>query len=347
MPDEKFMIRPSYYEMYKFGGSSQKDEEHGIKLMQDYFSDYFTEEQLRENMQRYSLEKMFGLVRHYFQEEYNFSGSNIELHNRYQRSISSYIYNDKSNPALLHIDELFESTVMAFFLAVFKWSKDYDDLEIYGKCFRYLLFLMNDVCILGEMQGEDANREMLGMAAGDVQLIQLAEDCYRTVLIFNLAHEFAHAYLADIGKVYTDQHPEKEEFDADAIAYHIVLKIIMQEKGDRTILEDYTYLAPMMYMDFADLIYYTDRVLYKTVFYDKEHPTLKKRKQRLFTIVNKDEYDFETVMGNHLYNGFLDVHDEYKDQLLLKMERGKLTKILRTEQREALRRKYNDKESGD
>lgn len=63
-------------------------------------------------------------------------------------------------------------------------------------------FLMNDVSIMGEMQGDDANREMLGMVAGDLQILQLDEDCYWTVLAFTLAHEVAHAYLASIGKKY-------------------------------------------------------------------------------------------------------------------------------------------------
>ena len=53
--------------------------------------------------------------------------------------------------------------------------------------------------------------------------------------------------------------------------------------------------------------------------------------------MNKDEYDFDTVDGNHLYSGFLDVYAEYKDQVLLKMERGKLDKILHTERRNRMR----------
>lgn len=36
------------------------------------------------------------------------------------------------------------------------------------------------------------------------------------------------------------------------IAYDIVLRIIMDADKEH-ILEDYTYLAPMMYMDFFDL----------------------------------------------------------------------------------------------
>ena len=102
-------------------------------------------------------------------------------------------------------------------------------------------------------------------------------------------------------------------------------------------LEEYTYLAPMMYMDFFDLYYYTDRVLYKTRFYDPQHPLPGERKNRLFAIVNKDEYDFDTVDGNHLYSGFLDVYDEYKDQVLLKMEKGKLDKVLHIKRRNQMR----------
>ena len=39
-----------------------------------------------------------------------------------------------------------------------------------------------------------------------------------------------------------------------------------------------------------------------------------------------------------MYSGFLDVYDEFKDQLLLKMEKGKLDKVLWTEKRELMRR---------
>lgn len=334
----RFIVH-SQYEIFKHGGTSVKNDERAIGIMLKYFSEFFTEEQLRENKKKYNLDNMFALVKEYFKKEYGYVGSNIELNNLYQLTINSYIYNDMKNPAVVHIDELFESTLIAFFIVMFKWSKDFDNLEIYGNCFRYVLFLMNDVCILGEMQGEDANKAVLEMIAGDLQLLQLAEDCYWTVLVFNLAHEIAHAYLANIEKKYSKKHPEKEEFDADAIAYNIVLKIIMNQENRQICLEPYTYLVPMMYMDFFDLVCYTDRVLYKTMFYNDTHPTLKKRKNRLFSIVNKDEYDFDTREGNHLYSGFLDVYDEYKDQVLLKMERGKLTKILHIEQRERRKRK--------
>lgn len=67
---EKFMLPPDDYEIFKFGGSSLKDEERGIKTMLRYFSSYFTEEQLKENMERYNLQTMFEIVKRYFAKEY-------------------------------------------------------------------------------------------------------------------------------------------------------------------------------------------------------------------------------------------------------------------------------------
>ena len=214
---EKFMV-PQLYDLFKFGGDTVKDDERGIRKMLQYFPDSFTEEQLRNNMQHYNLSQMFKLVKEYFKKEYGYKADDITLSNRYQHSINSYIYDDKENPAFIHIDELFESTVISFLLVMLKWSKDFNNLDVYSECFRYTLFLMNEVCIFGNMQGQYAHDVLLRLVTGDLQIMQLAEDCYWTIVVFSLAHEVAHAYLADIGKRYSEKHPEKEEFDADMIA---------------------------------------------------------------------------------------------------------------------------------
>ena len=338
------MLSPDDYEIFRFGGSSLIDEDKGINSMLKYFPSYFTEEQLKENMERYNLQTMFDIVKRYFAKEYGYKGIEIEMSNIYQKSINSYIYNDSVNPTFIHIDELFESTLMGFLLAIFKWSKDFENPKTYRGCFNYVLFLMNDVCIFGEMQGGDASRALMNILNGDIQILWLAENCYWTIVVFSLAHEIAHAYLASAGKKYAGKHPEKEEYDADMIAYHIVLKIIMEEKTSDSIFEEYTYLAPMMYMDFFDLYYYTDRVLYKTVFRDPQHPMPIKRKNRLFAVVDKDDYEFDTAEGNNLYNCFLDVYDEFKTQLLIKMQMGKLDKVLWTEKRELMRREFENEQ---
>ena len=93
---EKFMVSPDNYEIFKFGGTSLRDDERGIRTMLQYFSDYFTEEQIKENMKRYNLQTMFNLVKNYFKKEYGYVGTEIELSNRYQNTINSYIYNPES-----------------------------------------------------------------------------------------------------------------------------------------------------------------------------------------------------------------------------------------------------------
>ena len=51
---EKFMVSSDDYTIFKFGGSSLKNEEYGIKTMMQYFPDYFTEEELKQNLERYN-----------------------------------------------------------------------------------------------------------------------------------------------------------------------------------------------------------------------------------------------------------------------------------------------------
>lgn len=196
---EKFMVQ-QMYDIFRFGGESVKDEDKGIQRMLKYFGKYFTEEQLKNNMDRYNLQRMFGLVKKYFKKEYRYEGGSIILSNQYQHTINSYLYDDKENPAFVHIDELFESTVFSFLLVMFKWSKDFYNLEVYGECFKFILYLLNDVCIFGEIQGVDANDAILGLVSEDLQILQLAEDCYWTIVVFSLAHEVAHAYLESIEK---------------------------------------------------------------------------------------------------------------------------------------------------
>ncbi len=341
----KFFLRPDDYEILRFGGISTKDEKNGIETMLKYYrSSGLTEEQLRENEQRYNIDQMFRMVKEYFGREYGYYGEQIALSNRYQRSINSYVIMDEERDQFVHIDELFESSMMSFFLVVFKWSKEFYNLETYGNCFLYLLFIMNDVCILGDIPDAESNEALLQIIHGDVQIMNLASACYWTVVIFSLAHEVAHSYFNSAGRKFSDR--RKEEFEADAVAYHIVLKMIIDQSrlgGQDKVLEEYTYLAPVMYMRFFDLFYFTDRVLYQTRITSNTHPLPEDRIGHLFAIANDDRYDFDTVDGNHLYDGFLDVYDEYRTQLVLKKERGKLNKIIRTEKRE--RRQKRDEQS--
>ena len=77
------------------------------------------------------------------------------------------------------------------------------------------------------------------------------------------------------------------------------MKIIIDcsRKGEENrIIEDYAYLAPVMYMQYFDLFYYTDRVLYNRMIRTNTHPLPKERICHLFAIANDDKYDFDTEM---------------------------------------------------
>ena len=49
----------------------------GMQRMLQNFSGLFTEEQLRKNMEKYNLQKMFGVVKEYFKKEYGYAGDSI------------------------------------------------------------------------------------------------------------------------------------------------------------------------------------------------------------------------------------------------------------------------------
>ena len=116
---EKFMVQQSY-DIFRFGGESIKNDEVGIQRMLQNFPEVLEEEQIRKNMKKYNLPKMFELVKKYFKKEYDFEENTIQLSNCYQKTINSYIYNNQKNPTFIHIDELFESTVLSFFITMFK-----------------------------------------------------------------------------------------------------------------------------------------------------------------------------------------------------------------------------------
>ena len=352
----RFLI-PNKYELLKYGGIQAKDLSYGMKKILEYLpKDQFSEELIKENLEKYSLEKMLEQIQYFFRKEYEFSDSKVELNNRYQGNISSYVCEGEKEGenSFIHIDELYEAAVLSFFLSMFKWTKEFDNLETYGFGFIHALYTLNDVSILGRLPDANASETLLRAVNGDLQVINLAEDCYWTITAFNLAHELAHIYLNHDKKGglrrQTKKQSHQEEFQADAIAYDIVLKMIIdgkrQSRNER-LLEEYTFLAPVMFMDYVDLIYYTDRVLYQAYIGTETHPEIQKRKESIFKIPYEDIYELDTEEGNRLYNGFLDVYDEYRTQLLMKKQLGKLESIIDPERKREKRREYEQGRSGE
>ncbi|MCI9491208.1 MAG: hypothetical protein HFG97_14670 [Dorea sp.] len=217
----RFLI-PNKYELLKYGGIRAKDLRYGMKKILEYLpKDQFSEELIKENLEKYSLEKMLEQIQYFFRKEYEFSDSKVELNNRYQGNISSYVCEGEKEGenSFIHIDELYEAAVLSFFLSMFKWTKEFDNLETYGFGFIHALYTLNDVSILGRLPDANASETLLRTVNGDLQVINLAEDCYWTITAFNLAHELAHIYLNHDKKGglsrQTKKQSHQEEFQAD------------------------------------------------------------------------------------------------------------------------------------
>ena len=162
--------------------------------------------------------------------------------------------------------------------------------------------------------------------------VNLAVSCQYFCMYFCLAHEIAHGYIKSISMNLSSK---GEEYKADSIAYEVVLSLMEDEKESNLPVQDrelfeYCYLAPMMLFDMWDLIFYTERVLFQRTIVNDSHPSIKKRKENLFSIpYDDDRFKFDTEEGNAVYNAFTDVIDKYKTELLYRNEHGQIDELIR------------------
>lgn len=333
----KWLTSSPRYTVLNEWSNSIYNSEKGIELFLEMFPDSYTREELGRNSERYNLQNLFLELKESFRRKYGYY-SQSELVSKFNGMLNSLF--DGGKVRFIYVDELLQLSVILFIATMLAWDDNHDDVEIYGNCFRFSLFLLNDVCIFGEVPGKSLFMDVLPRFLKDIHIAELAEDCFWTIMAFTLAHELAHEYLASRDKASCraagTKNSIEEEFEADRIAYDMVLNNIMEGNPDNMMLKNYTYLAPMMYMDFFDLFYYTDRILYKRRIPVIDHPLPNTRKEALFRVANDDKYIFDTESGNDLYNCFLNSVDQYKEQLLLKEQRGKLKAVTYTARRERL-----------
>ena len=77
-PTKEYMVPQLYeYILHRSGDKSVQNDKTGIQRMLQNFNGAFTEEQLRENMEKYNLTKMFELVKKYFKREYDYKDDSI------------------------------------------------------------------------------------------------------------------------------------------------------------------------------------------------------------------------------------------------------------------------------
>lgn len=331
---EYYMLSPDRYIMDRNAGTDQTCPDLADANMAHFFPKITKEEYKNYVGDNQVFNEMLHIVQEAFQRWYNFDCTDLFLNSNYQKDFNSYVYVDGCNPVFIHVDQLLETVIFSFMLTILKWAKESENEANENSYFKYLVFLMNELCIFGQLPSEDAKAAILRKVADDQQIMNLASDCHWAIMIFTVAHEIAHAYQMNMYPDYWRKHLKEAEFDADAIAYDILLRLIMDKQERDLIVEEYTYLAPMMYMDFFSLYYYTDYILYGTVYNSQTHPGPQERKDALFSIVARDIYQLDTDEGNVVYQWFCFVYDLFVERLPQYKGSGKLDGVIHKELRE-------------
>lgn len=206
-------------------------------------------------------------------------------------------------PAGFAVPQMPEKGSMEFLLLGFAWAKNFGDAakeQEYYSAMRSLMQQENDT-------EETANYSE--------QELAIASACVDTMQVFHVAHEIALLYRAACGM--TDSDEASEAAAADELAYRVLLGAIADDKKEEEDLTKPSYLAPMMYVDYLDLMGYTGRILSDEKSYENTHRIAKARKARLFEVLRDKPEGFDTAEGDRLYSGIQQIYDVYKIKLLL------------------------------
>lgn len=238
------------------------------------------------------------------------------------------LYTRKMNSSIINVDnttiifdELLQYTLMSFYFTVFSLVYN-DSKENFEICFKNCIVLLNLQGNKHEI-GTHSFKEFIEMCKLPKEVVDLAMDTFWVSWTFIFAHELYHAKATD------EISPLQEEINADKYAYNTLLNMIMvQKRGEMPdeikVFYEYLYLTPMMLMDYFKLLDFYNSLFGKETEYIN-HPSPEFRQKELFNMF--DDFipeNFNTTIGNDLYNTFLDQIDILREQLEIKKVRGKL-----------------------
>jgi hypothetical protein len=146
------------------------------------------------------------------------------------------------------------------------------------------------------------------------------------------------------------------EFEADKLAYDIFLSIIEKRKmgqfdgGDFTkSFQEYTYLAPAMFMGFLQTVKLVEKILYDKTIESAFFETMIQRKTAIIDRIEDVDFDIDTEIGNQLYGGYEESLDVFARALVATEKSGLLEKYKNggwelTTAQKSIKRKYPKKE---
>lgn len=240
-----------------------------------------------------------------------------------------------SDKNMIYVDELILSSLFEYVAVYYLWAKDYADENVFAFCFKYTAALLNNTCRLGLLTDDEHEAELVSQLAVhcDMRAANLIADLYWSCLAFAFCHEIAHIYIGHMQQ-------EKEsrdalwqrEYEADAVGYDVYLKIIetVQDSSEDIfagVFHDYLYIAPMILLQFYEDAYFMDFWLFgeRTGY---SHPPIRARFDALLEISEQPQYTFDTEEGNILLNNYMDVSDWFREQLIIKLQKGKLHPLI-------------------
>lgn len=239
-----------------------------------------------------------------------------------------------SGGSIVYVDELVLSELFEYVATYYLWALDLADRNLYSFCFRYTTCLLNNSARLGILTSDEQKAQLIEWIQKKCTItgVNLIADLYWSCLAFAFCHELAHIYLHHEELDDSQDSSWDTEYNADAVGYEVYLHMIETAQQNSAepfsgIFHDYLYTAPMILFRFYEDTYFMGYWLFGEQA-GGSHPPLDRRFEKLLEISERPQYTFDTSVGNDLLNNYLDVSDYFREQTILKLQRGKLHQVI-------------------
>ena len=222
-------------------------------------------------------------------------------------------------------DELLIDSLLSFILTICSFDLD-QSLENFKRCVKnciVILDLQGRHNVIGTHNIKDIEDIILSLPP---TTLNVSMDIYWATWTFIIGHELHHLLHNNAKKC------PQDELDADVFGHKKLLQMIVAQKqgnipSEISVFHEYTYLSPLIFMEFLDFIdeyksWNNDSVDYTL------HPSPAIRKANIINMMNLYiPESIDTNSGNEVLNIFLERKDELKEQIFIKKKLGKLKVI--------------------
>jgi len=335
--NKRDLLERAFYNSYnpeRSKGNMEKLTRHANEKNVNVFDTHVLEESVksREYIHKILYDSLINSVKEDYNLPTDFEVSTIfrdreDFNANMEREIS------QSNEYIIFVDDLLDTFVFRLSTVLLYWNDFIKDHDVWTCCFMYTLYTLTEFGVhrvrpacprwIYEMQIE--------MLTYSDRASHLYADVASIIMSFVIAHELGHFVL---GHHDSAERSIEAEFAADDFAYKVILSLIEKQskhisvKGERPEIDmysDYTYLAPLMFFDFMQLLEHFSNAVYND--YSRKNITaeLNMRKEHLeeWVFNSPNIYDFETDGGNAVYNATLSSIERFMSEVDLKLQRGK------------------------